>query len=175
MEARRSMATGPIVRQGRRIDWIERSSIDAASPATGRDPDRNGDRAQLADWQAKLAKKMMVAQVHRPVSLSDIAGRLGMTVNHFSKAFRSTVGVAPYHWFMQLRIAQSLELLKNEDLAISKIASDCGFVDQSHFSKAFRRLLGVSPGRWRRRFKVGMLTAGEQQLAGELRLISSVP
>lgn len=174
MEARMLNATGPIARHGRRIDLIERSSINGASPPTERDPNRSRDRAQLAPWQAKLAKEMMMARAPRQVSLSDIASRLGMTANHFIKAFRSTVGVAPYHWFMQLRIAQSLELLRDEDLAISKIASECGFVDQSHFSKAFRRLLGVSPGRWRRRSKGGTLTASEQELAGELCLMNRI-
>ena len=171
MEARRLSATDSTAGQKRHVNAIERPSAKGA-PAAAREPDRRRDRAQLAPWQAKLAKEMMMAQAHRQMSLISVADRLGMTVNHFIKAFRSTVGVAPYRWFMQLRIAQSLELLRNEDLAISKIAGECGFADQSHFSKAFRRLLGVSPGRWRRRSRLGMLTAGEQQRASELFLMN---
>lgn len=162
-------ATASLERQMMSLDPVA-ATTDWIAPVRG--SARRHARAQLAPWQAKLAKETMIAQPHRQVALCDVADRLGMTVNHFIKAFRSTVGVAPYHWFMQLRIARSLELLRDDDLTISQVASECGFADQSHFSKAFSRLLGVSPGRWRRRTKVGTLTANEQQIAADLFLLN---
>jgi len=107
-------------------------------------------RAQLAPWQAKLARDMMVSQMAGGLALVDIAVRLGMSVNHFIKAFRESEGVSPYQWYMQRRIAQAMMLLRNDALPLSRVADECGFADQSHFTKAFTRLLGVSPGRWRR-------------------------
>ncbi|WP_213979262.1 AraC family transcriptional regulator [Sphingomonas sp. dw_22] len=118
-------------------------------------------RAHLAPWQASLARDMMLAQISCGLALADIAARLNMTVNHFIKAFRETEGVAPYHWFMQRRIARSMAMLRDETMTLSKVADECGFADQSHFTKAFTRLLGVSPGRWRRNAKNGSLTFEE--------------
>lgn len=110
-------------------------------------------RAHLVPWQSKLAKEMMLSQMTDGLALADIAGRLNMSVNHFIKAFRETEGDAPYRWYMQRRIAQSMALLRDETLTLGNVADECGFADQSHFTKAFTRLLGVSPGRWRRNRK----------------------
>jgi AraC-like DNA-binding protein len=120
-------------------------------------PDRPRPRARahLAPWQVKLARDMMLTQMAGGLALTDVASRLNMSVSHFIKAFRETEGVAPYHWYMQRRIAQAMTLLLDDTMPLSKVADECGFADQSHFTKAFTRLLGVSPGRWRRSVRRG--------------------
>lgn len=125
-------------------------------------------RAHLAPWQAKLARELMVSQVASGLALGDIAERLNISVNHFIKAFRETEGVAPYHWYMQRRIAQAATLLCDDTMSLSKVADACGFADQSHFTKAFTRLVGVSPGRWRRRAAAGPSGSGGAGMLPEL-------
>lgn len=131
--------------------WVTR----ATDPPIRRDHGRRA-RPQLAPWQAKIAREMMITQVNCGLVLTDIAARLSMSVNHFIKAFRETEGVAPYHWFMRRRIICAMALLRDDTMPLSKVAEECGFADQSHFTKAFTRLLGMPPGRWRRKVRDGL-------------------
>lgn len=124
-------------------------------PEAAQRQNRPRARAHLAPWQAKLARDMMLTQMAGGMALADIACRLNMSVSHFIKAFRETEGVAPYHWYMQRRIARAMILLHDDRITLSKVADECGFADQSHFTKAFTRLLGISPGRWRRSMRSG--------------------
>lgn len=116
-------------------------------------------RAQLAPWQVSIAKDMMLAEPQRQPLIAAVADRLGLSPNHFIKAFGNTVGTAPYHWFLQQRIAQSLALLRDDTVPLARIADTCGFADQSHFTKTFKRVLGVAPGKWRKKNRAGTAPA----------------
>lgn len=117
-------------------------------------------RPRLAPWQVNIAREMMIRQLDCGLVLADIAERLSMSVNHFIKAFHEMEGVAPYHWFMQRRIAQAQTLLCDESMTLSSVANACGFADQSHFTKAFTRQLGIPPGRWRRKLRNAVVATG---------------
>lgn len=121
------------------------SGVRASKPA----PRRSG-RPQLAPWQIKIAMKMMEDTATPDTMLADVAARLGISVTHFIKAFGNSVGVSPYHWFIERRIVRSMTLMEDATLPLAKIATECGFADQSHFTKTFSRLIGMPPGRWRR-------------------------
>jgi AraC family transcriptional regulator len=119
---------------------------------------RPGDRAQLAPWQVNLAMQIMEGQIHRTLSLAEVASPLGVSVNHFIKGFVNSVGTSPYHWFIRQRIARSVELLRTKDMPLAEIAAECGFSDQSHFTRVFTRRLGMTPGKWRRMVPVGEIS-----------------
>ncbi len=86
----------------------------------------------------------------RPASIREIAQALGLSPDHFTRAFRASTGQTPQAWLQARRIAQAKDLLLRSDLPISQIAQVCGFADQSHFSRTFLRQTGESPFRWRR-------------------------
>lgn len=118
-------------------------------------PQPRRPRAQLAPWQIRLACEMMDSNRPERVMLTEIADRLDMSVNHFIRGFREAEGISPYQWYMQRRIARAMKLLHDGAVPLSKVATACGFADQSHFTKAFTRVIGISPGRWRRNLKKG--------------------
>jgi AraC family transcriptional regulator len=84
------------------------------------------------------------------VPLSDVAHECRLSVSHFSRAFRHTVGAAPHEWLLNQRIAVAKEKLRNGQLPLVEVASLCGFADQSHFTRVFTHKVGISPGAWRR-------------------------
>jgi len=87
------------------------------------------------------------------VPLKEVAGECGLSVGHFSHAFRRTLGVAPHNWQIEQRIVLSKEKLRDDRLSLTDVAAECGFCDQSHFTQHFTRIVGVSPGAWRRALK----------------------
>jgi AraC family transcriptional regulator len=104
----------------------------------------------LAPWQECRAKDILSANLDGSVPLKDVARECRLSVSHFSRAFRRTVGVAPHNWLLTRRVDVAKEKLHNTGLSLSDIALACGFADQSHLTRVFTRMVGVSPGAWRR-------------------------
>src|ERR1700688_3717197 len=110
-------------------------------------------RGGLAPWQERRAREFLRANIKRGVALKEVARECGISVGHFSHAFRRTLGVAPHKWLIEQRVVLSKEKLRDDGLSLSDVAMECGFSDQSHLTRVFRQTVGVSPGAWRRAFK----------------------
>jgi AraC family transcriptional regulator len=107
-------------------------------------------RGGLAPWQERRATEILRANIKGSVTLKEVAQECGLSVGHFSHAFRRTLGVSPHRWLIEQRVVLSKEKLRDDRLTLSEVAMECGFSDQSHLSRAFRHTVGVSPGVWRR-------------------------
>jgi len=94
-------------------------------------------RGGLAPWQERRAKEILRANLHG-VPLKEVARECGLSVGHFSHAFRRTLGVAPHKWLIEQRIVLSKEKLRDDGLSLSDVATECGFSDQSHLTRVFR-------------------------------------
>jgi AraC family transcriptional regulator len=110
-------------------------------------------RGGLAPWQERRARELLRANIKRGVVLKEVARECGISVGHFSHAFRRTLGVAPHRWLIEQRVVLSKEKLRDDGLSLSDVAIECGFSDQSHLTRVFRQTVGVSPGAWRRALK----------------------
>jgi AraC family transcriptional regulator len=107
-------------------------------------------RGGLAPWQLHRATEMLKANLDGQIALSQVASECKLSVSHFVRAFKQTVGQPPYRWLLQQRIDASKELLLHSGLPMVEIALKCGFADQACFIRAFRKLLRTTPGEWRR-------------------------
>jgi AraC family transcriptional regulator len=107
-------------------------------------------RGGLAPWQGKRAAEMMTESLDGKIHLSDMARGCGLSVSHFTRAFRKSFGMSPYRWLLERRIDRAKSLLVTSNLPLADIALQSGFSDQAAFTRAFGRIVGDSPGRWRR-------------------------
>jgi AraC-like DNA-binding protein len=104
----------------------------------------------LAPWQESRAKELLRASLAADISLEQLAQACGISVAHFTRAFRQSTGTSPHRWLRDRRVEQAITLLAGTDETLASIAAACGFADQSHFTRAFTRHAGTSPGQWRR-------------------------
>ena len=82
------------------------------------------------------------------LSLSQIAGDLGITPIHLTQTFKRSEGMPLYRYQTMLRLGRALERLpERED--ITGLAFELGFSSHSHFTAAFRSELGTTPSRYR--------------------------
>jgi AraC family transcriptional regulator len=107
-------------------------------------------RGGLAPWQERRAKEILSSNLAENVGLKELAQECGLSVSHFSRAFRHSTGAAPHQWLLEHRVDAAKPLLRDRQLPLSSVALTCGFADQSHFTRTFTRIVGVSPGAWRR-------------------------
>lgn len=101
--------------------------------------------------QTTTIKRYVEAHLGQDLSVNELATLLHLSPAYFSKAFAKTVGVSPYRYVLNKRIAaaQSL-LLKPFPPSGSELAHLLGFADKSHFSRTFRTQVGCSPSDFQR-------------------------
>jgi AraC family transcriptional regulator len=104
----------------------------------------------LASWQERRSKEMMAGDLACVPSLREIATACGLSISHFSRAFRRSTGSAPHAWLLHARVDSAKAMLRNREPSLSMIALSCGFADRSHFTRVFARHVGLSPGAWRK-------------------------
>jgi AraC family transcriptional regulator len=88
--------------------------------------------------------------LHRNLTLSEMAGVEHLSTYHFSRMFKRSTGFSPYRYVIQRRVERAEELLSGTDLTVAEVAHAVGFSHQSHLAYHTRRLLGVSPTSLRR-------------------------
>lgn len=120
-----------------------------ASPRTG------GGGIRLEPWQLRVAEEAMLASLDRPLRIPVIASRCGVSVVHFSRAFRRTTSETPCRWLMRRRIERACAMLVETRECIADIALACGFSDQSHLTRTFSTVLRTTPGAWRASQRIG--------------------
>ena len=107
-------------------------------------------RGGLAPWQVKRACEKLDSDLGGKLSLEQVAAEFGLSVSHFSRAFRVSTGLPPHQWLLRQRLKAAKQLMTVRELPLAEIAISAGFANQSHFTRVFSAAVGVSPGVWRR-------------------------
>ena len=91
-------------------------------------------------------KNLAAANVQAPV----VAQTLNMSVRTMYRRLGEE-GVTYQALLDRLRSSVAMEYLRNTQLPVEEIASQCGYQDVSNFRKAFRRWTGAAPTAFRGR------------------------
>lgn len=111
---------------------------------------RNSNGSQgLSPGQMQRVREYIDAHLHEALSIQEMAEAVGLGAWTFARQFRAAAGCAPHAFVIDQRVKRAKGLLIGSDLAIKKIAAQCGFSDQSHMSRAIRKHLGVTPAQLR--------------------------
>jgi len=86
------------------------------------------------------------ANLHRRISLDDLAEYTYMSKYHFARKFKSLSNQTPMQVVTEMRMDVAYNLIVRTDLVLQDIALQVGLVDASHLSRLFRRHFGYTPG-----------------------------
>jgi AraC family transcriptional regulator len=100
--------------------------------------------------QVRRTCDYMMGRLGDDISLQEVAASVGLSVGHFSTAFKQSLGVAPHAWLRRQRIERAKILLNDPDLDLSHLAIILGYANQSSLGVAFKRETGVTPTQWRK-------------------------
>ena len=95
------------------------------------------------------AVRWIEANAEQAIPLSMLADRVGMSVYHFLRCFRSVTGLTPHQYVLKFRLHRSALRLRMSRDTITEIAMDNGFGDLSTFNHRFRREMGMTPSAYR--------------------------
>jgi AraC family transcriptional regulator len=94
----------------------------------------------------------MRSNLHRRVSLAELAEIARLSPDHFLRAFRTAVGTTPHRHLIRLRLDRAQHLLVTTLLPIADIACAAGFSQQSHMTAMMQRERKITPSAYRKRF-----------------------
>ena len=88
--------------------------------------------------------------LHRPMTVSEMAAYSGFSVSHFSLLFKKKTGQTPQNFIAYLKVQRACHLLEFSDQRVSEIADQLGYEDSFYFSRVFSKVMGISPAKFRK-------------------------
>jgi transcriptional regulator GlxA family with amidase domain len=85
------------------------------------------------------------AGLARPLRVTDLASRMGMSPRQFARAFRAETGLTPAKAVERLRVEAARAALESGAPSIDAVARACGFGAADRMRRAFLRAFGSTP------------------------------
>lgn len=121
--------------------------LPAAEPAATSAPSFRGG---LPPGALRRVRDFVAQRMAERIELCQLAQIAGLSVCHFSRAFKQSVGLPPHRYLMRERISAAALLIRTTDRPLVEIALEVGFSDQSHFTRCFSDVMGDTPRDYRR-------------------------
>jgi AraC family transcriptional regulator len=86
----------------------------------------------------------------KQISLTTLAGLVGLSPYHFCRAFRQSFGTPPHRYHNSRRMERAKTLLLESASSVTEIGLAVGFRETSSFTTAFRKATGQTPTACRR-------------------------
>jgi AraC family transcriptional regulator len=99
----------------------------------------------LTRIQARRVLDYIESNVSRELSLGELARIADLSLHHFARMFKKTIGVAPHRYIITRRVEHAKGMLRATSESLVEIGLSAGFSSQSHFSSTFRRMVGATP------------------------------
>jgi transcriptional regulator GlxA family with amidase domain len=101
----------------------------------------------FSDLQAWIAGNLQA-----DLMVETLARHAGMSPRTFARLYKERTGVTPAKSVEMMRVDAAKQLLEQTAMALAKIATRTGLVDEQRMRRAFLRHVGVSPHEYRRTF-----------------------
>jgi AraC family transcriptional regulator len=105
--------------------------------------------AWITPLRLRQIDELIDARLDGPLTVSELAEALNLSVGFFSRAFKAAVGKTPHSYLVDKRISRARALLRSTELDLSTIAYASGFASHAHLTASFRRRLRIAPRKFR--------------------------
>ncbi|MEI7881157.1 MAG: AraC family transcriptional regulator [bacterium] len=97
----------------------------------------------------RQAKQQLAGALEQPVDMQTLAHSLGVSYPHFRRVFKTSTGLPPQQYLLNLRINRAKQLMEEPGVKLSEVARRAGFDDSYYFSRVFKQKTGIPPSQWR--------------------------
>ena len=98
-----------------------------------------------SDERVRRALLTMEQNLGAPLTMQDVAQRVGLSPRQLERRFRAVLGICPTAAYRELRLRYASWLLNHTALSVTEVAIEAGFADGAHFSRQFRHAFGHPP------------------------------
>ncbi len=107
-----------------------------------------GDGASLEPLQ-----RWVEANLHRPLTLEDLARKAAMSTRTLNRRFREQTGTTPLQWLLRCRVRRAQQLLETTGQSVEQVATRAGFGSAAALRDRFGRVVGTGPRAYRHNFR----------------------
>ena len=112
---------------------------------------KNASAVPQREWNEVVAAVQIVKNNYKDASLTlaSIAEALCISTSHMSRLFKELTGKPFSEFLRSVRMDHACKLLKESELTVEEIVSECGLRDVPSFYKNFNLYMGVTPNEYR--------------------------
>ncbi len=110
----------------------------------------SGGSADRANLELMTEACLYIAEnCMKPLSLNDVAARVGVSRSHFAHLFKDYTNMTFVDFLTMERVKLAETFFMNPRLRVTDIAFESGFSSISSFNRAFKKIKGCSPTEFR--------------------------
>ncbi|MBD7911267.1 MULTISPECIES: response regulator [Clostridium] len=109
----------------------------------------NKDKKNSNSIAIELAKKYIINNFNKDITLKDVAEEVYLSHNYLSELFKKEEGEGFYDFLSNYRIKKAKEILMTTNLKVYEIAEYVGYSDSITFGRAFKKITGTTPNCFR--------------------------
>lgn len=102
-----------------------------------------------AETYVSYAKNYIRSNVHKRISVSEVAQFLSIHRSHLARIFQSISGMSTQQFIISFKMDVAAQSLKNSSMTIKEVANSVGYDNQMEFSKLFKKNYKLTPTQWR--------------------------
>ncbi|MEU4608828.1 AraC family transcriptional regulator [Kribbella sp. NPDC023972] len=81
----------------------------------------------------------------RDWTVAEMAGRAALSRAQFTRRFVAQLGMSPAQYLIQARIDRAHQLLTENGMTVTQVASALGYTDVPYFSRQYKQRTGKPP------------------------------
>ena len=96
------------------------------------------------------AKTFISENIDRRLTVSDVAGAVGVSKNYLTNVFSSSEGIPLMEYINRRKLSYMLELIRRYGYSLAQAGEHVGFGDANYVSRIFKRYYGMTLTEYRR-------------------------
>jgi len=124
------------------------------------------------------ARDLLIEVGDETLSITELAGQVGISPFHFIRQFESVFGMTPHQFRIQSRLDHAKLLLAKGQHSVTDVCMEIGFSSLGSFSDLFMRRVGISPSLYQRHARKLVSVPGNYPqllFPGCLSMMASLP
>jgi transcriptional regulator GlxA family with amidase domain len=112
---------------------------------------RDAPQTTIRSPRVEIAIEFMKINLHRRISLAELAGIANLSPSHFSRLFKIQTRLSQAEYLRGLRMEEARHLVAAGILSMKEIMAMVGYKSKSHFVRDFKRSFRLAPSEYRKR------------------------
>lgn len=101
------------------------------------------------DPKTEIVIDFMKANLHRKLSLDDLARSAILSGSHLWRLLKAETGMSPGQYLQKLRMEMACKLLTTTRMSVKQILLEVGYSDKGLFARHFKKAQGLTPSEYR--------------------------